>query len=419
MGPVLLDVPMDIQKESVTPEQKILALQLLPKESIQSEKINLAEILGRAKRPVVVIGAGAGLAGTSREIQAWCESHDIPYVTSWGAISYINRSAAHYFGSLGVYGSRVANWLIQSADEVIVFGSRLDNRQRTGNPKGFAPYAQITILDVDYEELRKFQNQSNYLIKHFNLADITAFLVESKKHTQWVLAARSITSEMQSGFDHSVKLGELNPYQAVRVAQSKFEKNAIVVSDCGANLCWVYQSYLPDSTFLFTSGGNSPMGYSLPAAIGAQLMNPSKKVYCFIGDGGLQMNIQELQTIIAYKLPIVIFIQNNYGYGIIKQFQDANFKGRHFASGEGYTLPSFQRIAEAYGIPYFAIKSIEELKNLTIPNSATLIDLQLPPDALITPKTEGDNFIHNQFPYIGDSSIQKLHFSYPERPSEL
>jgi acetolactate synthase-1/2/3 large subunit len=419
MGPVLLDIPMDIQKASITPEQKILALQRLPRENIQNDKIDLAEIIDRAQRPVVVIGAGAGLAGTSWEIQAWCESHDIPYVTSWGAISYINRSAAHYFGSLGVYGSRVANWLIQSADEVIVFGSRLDNRQRTGNPKGFAPYAQITILDVDYEELRKFQNQSNYLIKHFNLADITEFLIKSKKHTKWVLAAKSITSEMQSGFNRSVRPGEFNPYQAVRVAQSKFEENAIVVSDCGANLCWVYQSYLPDSSFLFTSGGNSPMGYSLPAAIGAQLMNPSKKVYCFIGDGGLQMNIQELQTIIAYKLPIVIFIQNNYGYGIIKQFQDANFKGRYFASGEGYTIPSFQKIAEAYGIPYFAIKSVEELKHLTIPNSATLIDLQLPPDALITPKTEGDNFIHNQFPYIGDSSIQKLHFSYPEKPSEL
>ena len=150
---------------------------------------------------------------------------------------------------------------------------------------------------------------------------------------------------MDEGVLLATKANELNPYYAFRAIQKKFTPGSIVVSDCGANLCWVYQSYEPDANFLFTAGGNSPMGYSLPAAIGAQLLNTEKNVYCFIGDGGLQMNIQELQTIVHYKLPIKIVIQNNFGYGIIKQFQDAYFEGRHFATGDGYSIPDFSKIA--------------------------------------------------------------------------
>ena len=192
-----------------------------------------------------------------------------------------------------------------------------------------------------------------------------------------------------------------------------------MASDCGANLCWVYQSYQPDDSFLFTAGGNSPMGYSLPAAIGAQLSNPERNVYCFIGDGGLQMNLQELQTIVHYELPIKIFIQNNLGYGIIKQFQDAYFEGRHFATGQGYSVPDFRKIAEAYGIPYILVTSETEMKALDLPDGFCIIDMLLPPESLITPKTEMNRFIHDQFPYIKDDSISKLPYEYPEFPSQM
>jgi acetolactate synthase-1/2/3 large subunit len=161
------------------------------------------------------------------------------------------------------------------------------------------------------------------------------------------------------------------------------------------------------------------MGYSLPAAIGAQLLNPDKKVYCFIGDGGLQMNIQELQTVVAYNLPITIFVQNNFGYGIIKQFQDAYFGGRHFATGEGYTVPDFESISKAYKIPYLKVTSQKDFESVEIPNGFSLIDLHLPADSLITPKTEMNRFIHDQYPYIEDCSLDQLPFDYPRFPSEL
>jgi acetolactate synthase-1/2/3 large subunit len=368
---------------------------------------------------VVVIGAGAALSGTARDIQIWCENHKIPDVSSWGALAYIDRSASNYFGSLGVYGSRQANWVVQSADNLLVFGSRLDNRQRTGNPNGFAPFADITVLDIDEEELRKYPKLRNYKGIKFDLSDVVRFLPKLQSFETWSDCAKKKTSKMEEGFNQATSPDEFNPYKAVRIAQTKFKKEAIVVSDCGANLCWVYQSFLADSSFLFTAGGNSPMGYSLPAAIGAQLLNPTRKVYCFIGDGGLQMNIQELQTIVAYNLPITIFIQNNFGYGIIKQFQDAYFEGRHFATGQGYTLPDFKGVSQAYKIPYISVDSEESLQSLTIPDGYSIIDLHLPATSLITPKTEMDRFIHDQFPYIKDDSIADLEFDYPKHPSAL
>lgn len=419
MGPVLLDVPMNIQKSAVSPEQRERTLSHSIKEQKEFPSFNIQELLSKAERPVVVIGAGAALSGTAKVIQDWCEDYQIPYVTSWGALTYIDRSKRNYFGSLGVYGSRLANWVVQSADNLLVFGSRLDNRQRTGNPNGFAPYANISVFDIDQEELRKYGKHKNYRLLNFDLAGIKNFLPELNPYKLWSTLAKEKTSGMLDGFNQATEDKELNPYQAVRIVQEKFEKNAIVVSDCGANLCWVYQSYLPDDSFLFTAGGNSPMGYSLPAAIGAQLLNPGKKVYCFIGDGGLQMNIQELQTIVAYNLPITIFIQNNFGYGIIKQFQDAYFGSRYFATGQGYTLPDFKDVSLAYKIPYTKVDSEASLKGLEIAPGYSIVDIQLPENSLITPKTEMDRFIHDQYPYIQDGSIEKLLFNYPERPSAL
>ena len=230
---------------------------------------------------------------------------------------------------------------------------------------------------------------------------------------------KDIKNLINNGFESSVKSGEINPYTAVQKIQNKFQSNAIVISDCGANLCWVYQPYQPDSSYLFTAGGNSPMGYSLPAAIGAQISNPQKTIYCFIGDGGLQMNIQELQTLINYNLPIKIIIQNNFGYGIIKQFQDAYFDGRYYATGEGYSQPDFKKVADVYGISYQKITNESDLDNLKFDSNAAIIDLQLSPNALITPKTEMDRFIHDQFPYPIDDSVHSLPYDYPSNPSKL
>jgi acetolactate synthase-1/2/3 large subunit len=422
MGPVLIDIPMNIQKAEVSQKIKKIALRNVSVNKTSPKEFKLiSRFFNNSSRPLVLIGAGAGLSGSARLIQNWCEKNSIPYVTSWGAISYIDRSKHLYQGSVGVYGSRHANWTVQAADKILVLGSRLDNRQRTGNPKAFAPFAELLVIDIDSEELKKYRHQSNISTIRQNLSDASNIIgIKLKdKFFEWNKLLSNSRKEMVTGFKASSKSRSLNPYDAVVKIQEKFKKNSIVVSDTGANLCWVYQAFEPDSSFLFTAGGNSPMGYSLPAAIGAKLLNTKTEVYCFIGDGGMQMNIQELQTIKQYNLNIKIFIQNNFGYGIIKQFQDAYFKSRYFATGEGYSQPDFKKIASAYGIEYKSIKAIKDITEIKFTNSPQIFDLFLSPDSLITPKTEVDRFIHDQFPYVADKSISKLPYKYPSRPSQL
>jgi len=419
MGPVLIDVPMNIQKMAVKQNMSKKFITGGQNNNDFALEIDIADIVNNSKRPVVLIGAGAALSGSARVIQFWCEENNIPYVSSWGSLTYLERAAKLYFGSIGVYGSSKANWLVQASDCLIVFGSRLDNRQRTGEPQGFAPFAKIYVFDIDIEELNKFKKFNNYHTYLFDLKYINKLLGQTSINNQWSTYSLQITSDIKEEFESSVSNNEFNPYKAIRILQSKFESESIIVSDTGANLCWVFQSYLPDTSFLFTAGGNSPMGYSLPAAIGAKLVNSSKRVYCFIGDGGLQMNLQELQTIQAYNLPITIIILNNFGYGIIKQFQDSNLEKRYYASGDGYTTPNFGAIAKAYNISYSAIQSEYELHELQIPNGVSIIELQFSVNSLIVPKTESNHFIHDQFPYINKDSISKLPYKYPKYPSEL
>ena len=426
MGPVLVDVPMNVQKDLVSQAQWELALSPIRVASTELE-VDWGSVQAHfegAERPLVVIGAGAVLSGSVKLIQDWCDAHGIPYVSSWGAMPHIDRSRDLYLGSQGVYGGRLANWGVQAADHILVLGSRLDNRQRSGDPTAYAPFAKILVVDIDREELGKFRSLPNYRVIQADLSTWDPGLCDRglwrTQWKEWQNSCRTLRETIDPGTSVSVSDGQLSPYEVVREIQRRLPRDAVVVSDCGANLCWVYQGYLADSSFLFTAGGNSPMGYSLPASIGAKLTRPEASVICFIGDGGLQMNIQELQTIVHYGLPIKIVIMNNHGYGIIKQFQDSYFGGRHEASGRGYSLPNFERVASAYQLDYFPVAELSDLDAIDFSSAnSCVIDVSIPPGALITPKLEVDHFLHDQFPYDPTSVVFDLPHSYPGRPSDL
>lgn len=428
MGPVLIDIPMDVQKQEISDfdiEKFFLGMEKIPEKEAKAVNLsfNIQDFLSGANRPLVLIGGGAVLSGSHKEIEEWCKANNIPYVSSWASMPSLDRASDLYFGSIGVYGSRLANWILQAADKILVLGSRLDNRQRTANPRGFAPFAQKLIIDIDQEELYKYKEDPSYRTIQANLKDLTSVLetgLLDYPFNSWLDMINLAKCELTEGFEAACPSGGLNPYYAVRAVQDVTKSANILVSDCGANLCWVYQALKPSKQILFTAGGNSPMGYSLPAAIGAQQAQSDARVVCFIGDGGLQMNIQELQTIVNYSLPIQIFIQNNFGYGIIKQFQDAYFEGRHHASGYGYSVPSFRSLADAYKIEYVACSNLDEIMSLQIDfTRPRIIELVLPQDALITPKVEMNRFLHDQFPYEDNNFISRLPYPYPERPTGL
>jgi acetolactate synthase-1/2/3 large subunit len=330
---------------------------------------------------------------------------NIPFVTTWNSLSYIHEyKSNNYLGSIGVYGSRLANTAVNRCSHLLVLGSRLDNRQRSSSPKIFAPNAQIFVIDIDIEELKKYENLKKYSLLNFDLRSIN-FKLLSKPHNEkiimWTKEIESIKNQITDGRDVCVNKGKLSPYSVMDFIFNTSSFKEIIVADCGANLCWTYQSFKPFGGLIFTAGGNSPMGYSLPASIGAYYSDPDKNIICVIGDGGIQINIQELQTISNNKIPIKMVILNNNGFGIIKQFQDTYFNSRYAASGDGYSTPDFSKIANAYNIEYIKIETVDELqtKFKTKTKHPVIYDVIIPENALITPKLEMGHEFDDQFPY--------------------
>jgi len=426
MGPVLIDVPMNVQQDTVDEDAYRLAFAApaIPAPEFEpgdSAGSRLSAFLAGAQRPLAVFGGGLGLAGTARRVQDWCDANGIPYVTSWAGMAFIDRSRPGWLGSQGVYGARHANWAVQAADRIVAFGSRLDNRQRSGRTSAYAPFAPKLVFDIDPEELKKFSGGS-YEGVLFDLAEIGDVLESAAIDfdiAAWSdLRAQAMRQET-TGWENAVQPGELNPYAIVPALQREFLPGTIVAADTGATVCWWFQSYLADDSHIFTAGGNSPMGYSLPAAIGTQLARPDAPVVAVIGDGGLQMNIQELQTAVAYRTPITIVVFNNAGYGIIKQFQDSNTSGRYYASGDGYTVPDLGAVANAYGVAYHRVESLADVGPHLFERSLKLVEIVVPPNALITPKVDGDHFLHDQFPYEARGANALLPYAYPAKPSLL
>ena len=412
MGPVLIDVPMNVQKEEVG--DYINYVDPIHDESdiaMPSLKKELTKLFSESSRPLVLFGAGIGLAGVESKIIDWLKTNRIPFVSSWGGASYFNHDFPNYCGNIGVYGNRGANFIIQNCDYLLVLGSRLDSRQRSGNTKLFAPLAKVHVIDIDNEELKKFSNDDyitvNLDMKYFpNVIKGLKINTINKEWSDYIADMK----EKYFGKNTSTFAKEnavLSPYQVVQRINEMIDNDAIVIPECGANLCWVYQIFHRRNHTLFTAGGNSPMGYTLPATIGAALTDPRRQVIGFLGDGGFQMNIQELQTMIHYNLNIKIVLLNNFGYGIIKQFQDSYFESRYEASGRGYSQPDIKNIAGAYGIRYESINEISQLNPSFFSfDGPIIIDVLLDPNTLIEPKLEMGHAINDQFPYLKELELK-------------
>jgi acetolactate synthase-1/2/3 large subunit len=404
-GPVLVDVPMDIQQMDIVgdvllpPELPIVA------EPAETVAAALSATLAQARRPVVLWGAGIGLAGAEHAVIDWLSTSELPFVSSWAGLSSFDNAHPNFLGQIGVYGNRGANFVLQNADAVIVLGSRLDNRQRSGNPRNFAIGAKVHVVDVDEEELRKYHNDgyATSLLDFRQLPQVLKAVQPPKIDDTW----RDYVTEMKDRYfgkersTSALRLNTLSPYDVIRRINELVAEDAIVVADTGATVCWVHQAFRVKRHKLFTAGGNSPMGYALPAAIGAKVAAPGRQVIAISGDGGLHLNIHELQTIKHHNLPIAVIVMNNASYGIIKQFQDSYCDSRYTASRDGFSLPDFGRLAEAYGIRYARIENVEQMTpDLFTAAGPVLIDVILSEHTLIEPKLEMGRPINDQYPYL-------------------
>ena len=408
MGPVLIDVPMDVQQAEAGDTvllNKPLS-QLISVDEVESIQNSLVKFFEGSKRPLVLFGAGVGLADQSDAVLSFIDSNNLPFVSSWNGMNFFNHQHENYYGNIGVYGNRGANFILQSADRLLVLGSRLDNRQR-GNVKKFAQNANVLVLDIDHGELDKHKNNPNHemiQIDFYSLHKVMDNLnVQINSCDSWSQYCNQIKEKYFTDWPSSsaVKYDSLNPYDVVKKINRLINDDAIVTVDDGANLCWVFQAFSRTNQTIYTAGGNSPMGYSFPAAIGAAIHRSDKQVIAFTGDGSIQMNIQDLQTMRHFNLPIKLFVLNNFGYGIIKQFQDTWFDSRYEATGNGYSQPDFNKVATAYDLEYRRIESIDDIKTTDLENSdGIFFDVILHPYTLIEPKIDSGNPLHNMFPYL-------------------
>ena len=424
-GPVLIDVPMDVQQSDAGTTLDLPVRSAPDSETPLAVAEALSATLANARRPIVLWGAGIGLAGAVDAVCDWLARTGLPFVASWAGLSAFDHDHANYVGPIGVYGNRGANFALQNADAVIVLGSRLDNRQRSGNPRNFAIGAAVHVIDVDPEELRKYHSDGyrTSLLDFAWLAEVLAATVVPAPNEAWSSYVREM-KDRYFGRERStsaIRLNTLSPYDVVRRMNEVIERDAIVVGDTGAAVCWLYQAFKVKRHRLVSAGGNSPMGYALPAAIGAKLAAPARQVIAYNGDGGFQLNIQELQTLKHLDLDLAIVVMNNCGYGIIRQFQDSYLGGRYHASRDGYSAPDFGRVAQAYGFGYSKVERLEQITPALFNGKGpSLLEVVLSPDTLIEPKLEMGRPINDQFPYLPDDEYAAANrfVAYP-RPGAL
>lgn len=424
MGPVLVDIPMDVQTEDVgdellLPDMKLLKTKVhltysVPgQESVSTVVARIKDFFSDSQRPLIVFGAGPGLANTHKELEAWLQKTNIPFVASWSGMSFFNHNLPNYVGHFGVYGNRGGNFAIQNADKILVLGSRLDNRQRSGNPNLFAPNGKLLVLDIDKEELVKY-NPDRYEGIEFDLRNLPLALddlqIKFESISEWVDHIQMLKSKYfnQDTSSYSKNHGTLSPYLVVQKFSALMNNDAVLITDAGANHCWIYQMfYRTNDQYLMTSSGHYSMGYSLPAAIGSKLTNPNRQVVSFNGDGGVQMNIQELQTIREYNLDIKVVVFNNYALGMIKQFQDSYMNSRYEATdyGKGPGNPDLEKIAAAYHMDYKKVVNLEDITSELLAPGSRLIEIIIDKGTLIEPKLEMGRPINDQFPYLSDTEF--------------
>ena len=358
---------------------------------------------------MIILGGGIKYAKSESILKKILKKFSLPIVTTWSGVDLIDHSEKKYIGNIGVYGSRAANFAVQNSDLILSLGSRLDTRVTGGVPKNFARKAYKIVVDIDKHELNKKRGLIvDYKIKE-NVKNILEGIEKIKfnnisKH-EWLNKCFKWKERypiVQKEYFKEKKY--VNPYVFIEYLSKILKKKDIIIADDGGHLTWTIQAFkVKYGQKLFSAFGNSPMGYALPASIGASIVKNNSRIICIDGDGSIQINLQELHTIDKLNLPIKIFILNNDGYGIIKQFQELYLSKRYEASGKGVSNPNFKKISEAFNIGYNKIKNHSELKQIkkSIDSKRPeIIEIILKKDQKIIPKLQFGNPIEDMSPLL-------------------
>ncbi|MCK5084669.1 MAG: biosynthetic-type acetolactate synthase large subunit [Candidatus Pacebacteria bacterium] len=367
--PVHIDIPVDLFKTEVNkfnyPKKISLSGYKLPKK-ISSKQINKAcSLIRKSARPVILAGHGVIISRASEELKKLVESVQIPTMTTLLGIGAISEKHSLNFGMLGMHGMAWANYAVHNADLIIGIGIRFDDRI-TGKIEEFAREANVIHIDIDSAEIGK-----NTLVDVPILGDCKEALEKinkkniKKSHKEWIGKIRQWKSKTDLNLIKTeVRLKKSKTLMAQDIIEEidrQTKGKATIVNDVGQNQMWSAQHFkYTKPGQLLSSGGLGCMGYSLPASIGAKFGDPKADVWAIMGDGGLQMNIQELGTIMEHKLPIKIIVLNNGYLGMVRQWQELFFD-KNYATTK-LTNPKFYKVAKAYEIESYRIRTFKDMK---------------------------------------------------------
>jgi acetolactate synthase-1/2/3 large subunit len=402
-GPCWLDIPVDVQSAQIEPGQ---LRHYDPAEDVlefdrAKIAVQVADVLariGKAERPVIFAGSGVRHGGALTEFEQVIRSLRIPVVTAW-THDLMASDDELFCGRPGTIGERAGNFTVQNSDLLLVLGSRLNIRQTSYNWNSFARFATKIQVDVDPAELRKPLHQPDIPI----CCDVRLFLAEmgrqlgegdhsDSKHEKWLDRARRWKEKYPVvQLRQRVAGPPLNPYDFVeRLFEMLGPEDAVVCGNATACIVPYQAGRLKKGERLISNSGSASMGYDLPAAIGVSVAKGGRTI-CIAGDGSLQMNVQELQTLVGYRLPVKLFVLNNGGYLSIRQTQTGFFQGRKIGESpeSGVTLPEMKKIGEAYGIPSFIIETVADLEIVRRELETagpTLFDVSLDPSQEFEPR---------------------------------
>ncbi len=342
-------------------------------------------------RPILLVGNGARAAGAADLIIEFSKKTNIPILTTMNGVDLAQDE--YHIGFIGTHGNRVANMIINECDCIISVGARLGLRQVGHYTENFAPKAHLIRCDIDeYELSRNIKNDEekyNTDAYDFMIQLLNEDIPNYKEWHDKCFLAKSILST------YDKEDGNL----AVEKISSLLPENPIVSVDVGQNQCWAAQSLHLKGTNgrIHIGGGYGAMGCALPYGIGSSIAINNEKVFCIIGDGGFQMNIQELETVKREKLPLKIFILNNKVLGKISETQHNNHNNRYAQTteGSGYTVPDFQKISEAYGIKAATLNSYKELDSYISwlsDEEPCLLNIMLPENSFLIPKIKWEEY---------------------------
>ncbi len=427
-GPVWLDIPLDIQAAEIDEEN---LAGFIPDEKAEKTIYTtdgILDLIKKSKRPLILAGNGIKLAGASKAFVELLEKLNVPALLTWKVLDLLPYEHRLNFGCPGTLGHRYANFILQNSDLLLVVGSRLDVSITAFNQTGFAPHAKKILIDIDKNEMEKMSFEAQRIVS--DAGDFVTAL--SSSHTlplpikeDWLFYCSSLKHKYPVVVpEYREQTDYVSAYVFIEELCLELGENEIIVPESSGSAGEVtFQAWkVKKGQKIRNAAALGSMGFGLPYSIGACIAQGRKRVTLINGDGAFQLNIQELETVQRFKLPIKIFIWSNDGYASIMATQRNFFNGRYVASerGSGLTLPDIKKIGEAYGIKTFEIKTNKELRSgikaVLECDGPALCDVRMNPLQLTVPRAQSIKLpdgtmkskpLHDMFPYLSESEIRE------------